>query len=530
MPEHVSVGIVAAPHPTAAEAALEIMKAGGNAIDGAVAAAFTLTVVAPASTSPAGYGGSLLVWLPSRGEPIAVDFTSRAPAAAHEAMFDVQEDGHGGFSVAEAANAFGGRSVDVPGIVAGLTLTQGRYGSLPLRTVMQPAIDAANHGFPVDAWTVQKITETLVPNAERYPHIYRLFSLDGRPPRPGETLTNPDLARTLETIAGDGAEAFYSGEIARAIVETVRLADGILTLDDLARYTPVEIAAVSTHYRGHTIYTPPLPTGGLTILQMLRVLEDFDAPKTGHDGDLIHLLVEVSKSCWRERLTRYGDPEGVAVDPQAELSAAKVWALQEDTRAGLRSPRPGAVVAPDPLLTGTAHLCTADRQGNVVSLTTTLGGSFGSLLTVPGLGLVLGHGISRFDPRPGRANSIGPWKRPLHNMSPILAIKNARPALAIGAAGGRTILSTVINSIVRLLDLNEGPHAAVSTPRFHIETAEPVLIEQGGDSLADGLTRRGHRVQLRPRFGSLQGILFSAAPSVMTGIADPRRAGTVLWA
>ncbi|MGH2374718.1 MAG: gamma-glutamyltransferase, partial [bacterium] len=275
----------------------------------------------------------------------------------------------------------------------------------------------------------------------------------------------------------------------------------------------------------------PLPAGGLTVLQMLRVLDGLDTPRgAGNDVDLIHLLVEVSKVCWRERLTRCGDPEAVAIDQHAELSTARVGALQEDVRAGLRSPQRGAIIAPDPLLTGTAHLCTADRHGNVVSVTTTLGGSFGSLLAVPGTGLVLGHGISRFDPRPGRPNSIGPRKRPLHNMSPILVVKDRQPLLAAGAAGGRTIVSTLLNGLVRLLDLGEPTDAAVSTTRYHIETAEPVTIEEGNEALAEGLSARGHMVALRPRFGALQAIRVDAGPDVMTGVADPRRDGTVLWA
>lgn len=529
MSARVSVGMVAAPHPTASAAGLHILKAGGNAVDAAVATAFALTVVAPASTSPAGYGGDLIAWLSQRDEPVAVDFTSRAPAAADDGMFAVRDDGRGGFTVPLAANAFGGRAVDVPGIVAGLTLVQSRYGNLPLDVVMRPAVDAARHGFPVDIWTVQKITETLVPNGERYPDTLRLFSLNGRPPRPGETLSNPELADTLASIASRGAEEFYSGAIAHAIVDTVRRAGGSLTLEDLAGYTAQEVVPVSAEYRGHTICTPPLPAGGLSVLQMLRVLDGLDARQARTDADLIHLLVEVSKVCWRERLTRYGDPEVVAIDQHAELSAARVRALQDDVRAGLRSPQRGAIIAPDPLLTGTAHLCTADRQGNVVSVTITLGGSFGSLLAVPGTGLVLGHGISRFDPRPGRPNSIGPRKRPLHNMSPVLVIRDRRPLLALGAAGGRTIVSTLLNALVRLLDLGEPAEAAVSTTRFHLETAEPVTIEEGNETLAEGLSARGHQVQRRPRFGSLQTIHLGAAPDVMTGIADPRRNGTVLW-
>jgi len=528
MAVRVTRGMVTTPHPTAAQAGLEILRAGGTAVDAAVAAAFTLAVVTPASTGIAGYGGCLTMYLADPARVVTLAFSCRAPAAAREDMFAVHEDGHGGFTVDNEANATGPLAVDVPGTVAGLTLAQERFGTLPLADVMQPANAAARHGFAVDAWTVLKITETLVPRASRFPETLRWFSRDGRPPRPGETLANPDLAAVLEVIAQKGAAAFYRGEIAHAIVDTVQRAGGILTLDDLAAYTAQEVAPARASYRGMEAFTPPLPAGGLTVLQMLRVLEGLDIPRSS-DADRVHLLVEVAKACWRERLTRYGDPACVSIDQDAALSQPLVGTLRGEVEAGLRSPRGGTVVAPDPLLTGTVHVCTADCRGNVVSLTFTHGGSFGSLVTVPGTGLVLSHGLSRFDPRPGRPNSIGPRKQPLHNMSPTLVLSNGRPLLAIGAAGGRTVQSNIFHSLVRLIDLGDAPEAAVAAVRFHVETAEPVLIEEGGEALAGDLAQRGHQVQLRPRFGAVQAIHIGPEPDLVTGVGDPRRAGTVLW-
>ncbi len=529
MAVHVTRGMVTTPHPAAAQAGVDILQAGGTAVDAAVAAAFTLAVVTPASAGIAGYGGCLVMYLVDQARPVTVGFACRTPAAAREDMFTVREDERGRFTVENEANAVGALAVDVPGTVAGLTLTQERFGTLPLADVLQPAIAAARNGFAVDAWTVLKIEETLVPRAARFPETLRWFSRDGRPPRPGEMLANPDLAAVLEAIARGGADAFYRGEIARAIVETVRRAGGILTVDDLAAYTAQEVAPARASYRGMAAFTPPLPAGGVTVLQMFRVLEGFEIPRSG-DADRVHLLVEVAKACWRERLTRYGDPERVSVDQHAALSDPLVGRLRGEVEAGLRSPGGGAVIAPDPLLAGTVHLCTADRRGNAVSLTLTHGGSFGSLVTVPGTGLVLSHGLSRFDPRPGRPNSIGPRKRPLHNMSPTLVLRGGRPLLVIGAAGGRTVESNIFHSLVRLIDLDEAPEAAIAAVRFHVETAEPVLIEEGGEALAEGLAQRGHQVQLRPRFGAVQAIHIGPDLDRLTGVADPRRAGTVLSA
>jgi gamma-glutamyltranspeptidase/glutathione hydrolase len=518
--------MVASPHPTASEAGLSVLRAGGNAMDAAVATAFTLCVVTPSSTGVAGYGGCLLAHLAERRAPVAIDFTSTAPAAARPDMYRVAARGDGGFEVPDGDNVFGARAVDTPGVVAGLVMAQ-RFGRLSLHEVMQPAIGAAANGFPVDDWTIFKITEVLLPRRERFPETLSVYSVNERPPRAGDRMSNPDLARVLDRIGRDGAEAFYRGEVARAIVDVVQQNGGLLTLDDLAAYRAREHALVSMPYRDTMIHTPGLPSGGITVLQMLRVLEGLPVASPHRDEEMAHALVEIGKVCWRERLTRYGDPSHVTVDPAAELGDAAVARLREEAAAGLKAPAPGAVIAPDPVIS-TVHVCTADSAGNVVSLTQTHGGSFGSLLSVPGAGLVLGHGMSRFDPRPGRANSIAPGKRPLHNMCPTLLMRGGKPLFCVGGAGGRTIQSNVAHMIVRVLDRGEAPERAMEATRFHVESAEPVYVEEGGDALATGLRALGHEVKMRPRFGSLQAIYFDPDGS-MTGVADGRRAGTIYW-
>jgi gamma-glutamyltranspeptidase/glutathione hydrolase len=490
--------MVASPNPTAAEAGLEMLQAGGNAFDAMVAAAFALCVVTPASTGIGGYGGGLVAHAANRQAVVAVDFTSAAPAAARADMFQVEEDGAGGFTVPGAVNAFGARSIGVPGIVAGLTYTLARYGTLPLATVLRPSIAAALDGFPIDRWTVAKTHEMIGPHAADYPETFKLYAIDGRLPRDGETMTNRELGRTLERIAKDGPDVFYRGDIARAIVDTVTRGGGTLTLDDLAGFKVDEHAPVRCHYRGLTICTPHLPTGGLTVLQMLRVLEGFDVASARDDAHLAHLLIETGKVCWRDRLMKYGDPRAVPVDVDAELSDAHTAALRRRAEAGVAAPGPGEIIAPDPLLVGTVHLSTADRVGNIVSLTHSHGG-------------------------------IGPRKRPVHNMSPLLVLDGDRPSLALGGAGGRTILSNVCHVLIRAVDRREPLDAALTARRFHIETAEPVTVEEGGEMMAEGLKRLGHRVEIRPPFGSLQAIGIDAQPDLMTGVADPRRAGTILW-
>lgn len=269
-------GIVATPHPITADAGLEILAAGGTAIDAAVAAAFAHTVVTPASCGIAGYGGALVFYLADRDQVLALDYNSRAPAAAREDIFAVEQAADGGIRVPGFANNHGALAVDVPGTVSGLVLAQEQFGSLPLCQVLQPAIRAAREGFPVGASLADMIAENLAPRAMEFPEAYRLYSIDGRPPRAGEILRSPELAETLELIAEGGSAAFYEGELDRRIVDTVRSHGGILTVDDLAAYRARVVQAIHTGYRGHEVYTPPLGAGGLTVLQALRVLEGFD--------------------------------------------------------------------------------------------------------------------------------------------------------------------------------------------------------------------------------------------------------------
>jgi gamma-glutamyltranspeptidase/glutathione hydrolase len=515
--------MVASPHPTASEAGLRVLRAGGNAVDAAVATAFALSVVAPSTAGIGGYGGCLVASLAGRAGPIAVDFTSVAPAAAREDMYGITSPQT--LAVAGDANVFGGRAVDVPGVVAGLVHAHSRFGRLALTSVVEPAVEAAAEGFPVDDWLGLKVAEVLMPRAARFPDTLRLFAPDGLPPRRGEVMRNPELARVIARIGREGAEAFYRGEVAHAIVTAVRADGGCLALEDLAGYRVEEHAPVHASYRGYTVFTPGLPTGGLTVLQMLRVLDGMSPPTAGDDAALAHALVETAKVCWRERLLRYGDPRCVPVDPTVEISETLVASLRDRVVAGMAAPAPGEVIAPDPVV-GTAHLCTADAAGNVVSLTLTHGGSFGSLLSVPGTGIVLGHGLSRFDPRPGRANSIAPGKRPLHNMSPLILYRDGAPALCLGGAGGRTIPNNLVHMVVRLIDLGAGLEEAMAASRVHVETAEPVAVEVGGEAVAEGLRRFGHGVTMRPPFGSLQGIALDGL-GTMRGVADPRRAGTI---
>lgn len=524
----ISKGVVASPHPVAADAGLEVLQAGGSAIDAAVAAAFAHTVVTPASCGVAGYAGALVFYLADRQEVLAIDYNSRAPRAAREDLFPVELKEDGGFRVPGRVNTHGALAVDVPGTVAGLVLAQEQFGTLPLHEVLRPAIRAAREGFAVNAALAAEIANNLATHAEAFPEAYRLYTIDGRPPAEGEKIRSPELADTLERIAHEGAKAFYEGEIAERIVDTVRSQGGILTLEDLATYRAQVVKPIRVSYRGHEVYTPPLAAGGLTVLQALRVLEGFNVAETGGGARYLHLLIEVAKVVFRERLTKYGDLSAISLDIEQELGDEWIAQLRNEVAAGIAQPQSGRIIAPDPA-GGTIHLATADAKGNTVSLTTTHGAGFGSLVAVPGTGLVLGHGMCRFDPRPGLPNSIAPGKQPLHNMAPVVALKDSRPVLSLGAAGGRTIINTVYTVLSRILDFGLSLEEALDATRFHMETKEPARIENRTEDLSAELARLGHEVELVPSIGTLQGITLDHERGWVDGASDPRVKGKVAW-
>lgn len=531
-------GIVVGAHPVAADAGLEILKAGGNAIDAAVAAAFTAAVVLPGHNGVGGYGGCLVAYLASEKRVIAIDFNSRAPRAATEVMFPIKVAADGkNYTVPGQIHIFGPLSIGVPGVVAGLTTTLEQFGTVSLSDVLKPAIRAAQDGFLVNTTTSTKIFELSDKLNQEFPETARLLMPDSTPPKPGQYLVFPELSETLSQISTKGPQAFYTGEIGQKMVDYLQSQGGILTETDLAEYKTRIVEPLRISYRGYTIFTPPLCAGGLTTLQMLRVLEHFsiadmkpDVESLQTSPELYHLLIEIMKVCWRERLTRFGDPRFVNVNEQAELKGERVHRLYEEVKKGLEKPTPGEVIAPEPL-NCTTHICAADTNGNVVSLTQTHGGLFGSLVSVPGTGLILGHGVGRFDPKPGGPNSIRPGKQPLHNMSPIIILRDGRPFAAVGTPGGRTIVNNQLYFTLNLLDFGLSISDALALPRLHCESAEPAQIEESADQVLIGAVRdRNHQVDVIEGIGGpAHGIVFGTQPGEYDGATDPRGEGKVAF-
>ena len=512
---------VTAGHPLGARVGAEILRRGGNAVDAAVATAFAMAVVEPFMSCLAG-GGSMLIHRPRTGASVALDFNVEAPRRAHARMYPLGEGRSGDLfpwrAVVDDANVHGHRAVAVPGSVAGLALALDRWGTLDLRDAVAPAVRLARRGVPVD-WYLAVVTATYAEELARFPEAAATYLRGARwPPRPanlegGDRVRYPALARTLELIGKEGPSVFYRGELGQAIETEIRRGGGVLDRTDLARYRVRVSAPLAGSYRGVTLLGMPGATGGVTALETLNILECFEAGSDGPaSGRVAHLRAEAIRVAFEDRLRWLGDPARVRA-PWAAL-AGKAYAqavargIRPDGRrhAGrrldpwrferrqARGARPTRGPAAGPAGECTTHVCAVDRDRTLVSLTHTAVSLFGSKVVVPETGLLLANGMIWFDPEPGRPNSIEPGKRALVNMTPFLALRDGAPYLAVGAPGGRKIVSAIPQILANVIDFALGPQAAVEAPRLHTEGGPIHVDDRMGAATISGLRRRGHRV------------------------------------
>jgi gamma-glutamyltranspeptidase/glutathione hydrolase len=491
----------------AADAGAEILERGGNAFEAAAAAGFMEAVVSPANCGIA--QGRRLV---------GIDANAVAPARATSGMFPViPTRDPNDYRLPDSRHKQGPLSVAAPGVLGGLILLVETWGRLGRRAVMAPAIARAREGVRLTPG--QALTWlTMKARADDEP----------RPSRAGlpAIVPMPELAASLEAIADEGSVVFYSGRIGRAIADHVAKLAGILTRDDMAAYSARVVEPVTVDVRGHRLATPPPASGGLSSLQITALYDRLArGGKTGGSGsaEALSASIEIAKVVWEERLTRMADAPAMTDGPAALLSEAHLDALEARVVTGLARPEPGRIVAPDPLR-GTVHLAAADREGNVVSWTQTHGGGYGSGVMVPRTGIVLGHGMCRFEPRPGWPNSIAPGKRPLHNMSPVIAVRDGRCLLAVGCSGGRTIVNNSAAVLIGVIILGLDPEAAVAAPRVQCETIEPAVVERAaGAATIEALRKRGHSVREAARdAGNAQ--LIARDRDAWLGVAEPRLA------
>jgi gamma-glutamyltranspeptidase / glutathione hydrolase len=517
-------GMVAAEHALAAEAGAAMLRQGGNAVDAAVAAAFATGVVNPSSCGIGG-GGFALVYDGKRGALHVLDFRETAPAAAKPDMF--VRDG----KVDPALSLRGGLAVAVPGEVRGLARLLRERGTLSLATVLAPSIRYAADGFPVGSHLASELASNAAAIRE-HPALAAVYlKPDGSPYAEGEILVQKDLAATLQAIAANGAKVFYEGSLAADIAREVAAAGGILTTRDLRGYRVRTRRPITIRYRGLTVAgVPPPSSGGGVVLEILNVLGGFDLRRDGATGALaLDRLARAERAAFRDRARYYGDPDFVPVPMAKLLSAEHAAALRREAATG------AAAVAPPPERGGTAHTSVLDDAGNAVALTSTINTAFGSMVLVPGAGIVLNNEMDDFSAAPGipnvyglvgtEANAIRPGKRPLSSMSPTIVLRGKRPLLAIGGAGGPRIITATVQTLVNVIDFGMPLEDAVAAPRIHHQAVpDRLFVEPSLDpALAGDLRRLGHDVAPAKDLGAVGAVL--ATPDGFVGAADPRKGG-----
>ena len=527
-------GMVVTQNAIATEVGAEILRKGGNAVDAAVAVGFVLAVTLPRAGNIGG-DGFMLVHIAGTRETIVIDFRSVAPAAARLDMF---VDGKGE-ETPQASRGY--RASAVPGTVAGLALAHKRYGRLPWKDVVMPAWRLAAEGVVltpdeafVFSWAQERMTESAAGQRTFYKPGGELF-------RAGEVLRQPDLAWSLKQIADHGADAFYKGEIARRFADDMKAHKGLITLEDLAAYRAVVREPLVGTYRGYTVATtPPASSGGATLLQMLNILEPFDLRALGGAGSsgALHVMAEAMKLAYADRYRHLGDTDFVKVPLKGFIS--KAYGAQQASRIDVNRAKPAkALGAGDPWKfesPSTTHFSIADAAGNAVSTTYTLGADFGSGVMVEGTGFVLNNQMNNYSheqaveaARKSGAmppNAMAPGKRMLSTMMPTLVFKDGKPWLVTGTPGGSTIIDTVLQVIVNVIDFDLNVAEATHHPRIIQAATDTLEVEPNfnPDTVA-ALRAKGHPVKAAETMGSAQSIMIDKG--LFLGAADPRRPGAL---
>jgi len=484
-PSRATRGMVVSESGIASEVGVAVLKAGGNAIDAAVATAFALAVVHPSAGNIG--GGGFIVYRPDTGEPVAYDFREMAPAAASPTMFLTD----GKYDPAKHHNSH--LSVGVPGTVAGLYAAWKDHGTLPWRRLVDPAIGLARNGFPLSESLAAELARVL-PAMQRYPASVAAFSRNGRPYAPGDVFVQRDLARSLERIAASGPAGFYEGETARLIEQEMAAGGGLITRADLRAYRPERRAPLRGTYRGHEIIAmPPVSSGGTALIQMLNVLEGYDLASHGWGSARnVHLTIEAMRRAYADRARHLGDPAFHPSMPVATLVskdyAASLRATINPDRASVSSPSSFEWPAES---RETTHFCVVDAARNAVSLTYTLEAGYGSKIVVAGAGFLLNNEMGDFNAAPGLTDATGligtgpnlaaPGKRMLSSMTPAIVAKDGRLFMVTGALGGRTIINTVLQTILNVVDFGMNAQEAVDAGRFHHQwLPDTVVFERYG--------------------------------------------------
>jgi gamma-glutamyltranspeptidase/glutathione hydrolase len=524
-------GMVISASSIASDVGADVLRDGGTAIDAIVATAFAMAVTFPFAGNIG--GGGFMVYRPASGEPAAYDFRETAPAGSSPTMFLVNgkydSDRHHNSHVA----------VGVPGTVAGLHMAWKDHGKLPWRRLVEPAIKLARDGFPISEGLARSLAGVL-DNMKPYPASIAQFSKNGVPYEAGEILKQPDLARTLQRIAAQGPNGFYRGETAELLEKEMKANGGLMSRQDLAAYQAKKRMPVRGTYRGYDVLSmPPISSGGVALIQMLNILEGFDLKASGFgSAQTIHLVAESMRRAYADRAQYLGDPE---FNPQmpVERLIAKEYAITvrstiNQERASKSSPTTFSWPTEG---NETTHVSVVDEQRNAVSMTYTLEAGYGSKITVPGAGFLLNNEMGDFNAGPGLTNTDGligtepnlaqPGKRMLSSMTPTILAKDGKLAMVTGSPGGRTIINTVLLTILNVVDFGMNAQEAVDAGRFHHQwLPDRITVERqqfSPDTVAM-LKAKGHDVRETQAQGVAEVIVLDAATNTLEGGVDRRGA------
>lgn len=531
VPTFASHGMVVAQEVIATRVGTDMLRAGGNAVDAAIATAFALAVTYPTAGNVG--GGGFILYRAASGEAVAYDFREVAPKKSTATMFLV--DG----KYSPEVHHRGHRSVGVPGTIAGLYLAWKEHGKLSWKQLVRPAIELARGGFVVSHGLASSL-KSVLPEMQKYPASVSQFSKAGVPYEAGEVLKQPDLARTLERIAELGPSGFYDGETAALIEKEMRANGGLITREDLKAYQAKRREPVRGTYRGYEVISmPPPSSGGTALIQMLNLLEGYDLAASGYQSaQTVHVIAEAMRRAFTDRAQYLGDPAFNPAMPLQRITSKEYAAALRQTirldRASQSSPSKLSWAAESEQ---TTHLSVVDAQRNAVSLTFTLEQGYGSRIVVPGAGFLLNNEMGDFNAGPGLTTAEGligtepnlaaPEKRMLSSMTPTIIIKDAKLFLALGSPGGRTIINTVLLTILNVVDFQMNIQEAVDALRFHHQwLPDRIDYERRGfspDTIAL-LESRGHTLRSIETQGSVAAILFNSKENRLEGASDRRSA------
>ncbi|MEZ2602746.1 gamma-glutamyltransferase [Kluyvera intermedia] len=529
-PVRAQQGMVASVDAMATQVGVDILRQGGNAVDAAVAVGYALAVTHPQAGNLG--GGGFMMLRTKAGKTVAIDFREMAPEQATRDMF-LDGEGHPDAKKSLTSHLASG----TPGTVAGFSLALEKYGTLPLNKVIQPAIKLAQDGFIINSALADDLKtygSEVLPN---HANSKAIFWKDGEPLKQGEKLVQTNLAKSLTLIAQNGPDAFYKGAIAEQIADEMHHNGGLLSKADLANYKAIERTPISGEYRGYEVFSmPPPSSGGIHIVQILNILENFDLHKYGFgSADAMQLMAEAEKQAYADRSEYLGDPDFVKVPWQALTNKAYAKSIAE--RIDLNKAKPSSEIKPGQLApyesNQTTHFSVVDKDGNAVAVTYTLNTTFGTGIVAGNTGILMNNEMDDFSAKPGvpnvyglvggDANAVGPKKRPLSSMSPTIVVKDGKTWLVTGSPGGSRIITTVLQMVVNTVDFGMNVAEATNAPRFHHQwLPDELRVEKGfSPDTLKLLEGKGQKVVLKEAMGSTQSIMVGP-DGTLYGASDPR--------